>query len=183
MTGTMRTWSVVVLVLTVACGWYGCASGQTEAQKQRQYQAELAREHASERRAARVRAARVERSLSFRLTRFRDAPAGCRLMTSEARPRGGIAPIACGDLGDRWPFAADWGFLRCEPEEDGGESRVIFTTPAGADYGVNVAARSVGYASTDAILIQPAADSGAKRDLEALSKEGLALCVERSSKS
>lgn len=83
--------------------------------------------------------------------------------------------MACGDF-PRWPLAVNWGFLRCEVGPDETE-RVVFSTPAGRDYAVNVAARTVGYADIGAILDRRVAKGDAEWALEPLATAGLALCA------
>jgi len=160
---SVRPRGAVALIL-VACALAGCSSGQSVENERRQA-AEVALEHAAERRAADLRAARIERTISFDL-RPSHSPS-CRLETAAAEPRDGIAPLACGDLAGHWPLTVAWGFLRCEPGADG-HHRVVFSTPRGAAYAVDVAARAIGYADIGPILDPSLSPAQARRSLRLL---------------
>lgn len=153
----------------------GCGSGRSQVQDEFAEQVEIAKQHAGERRVARRRAMPIEHAMRPKI-RVVDLPTdGCRARFTPIRPRAGIVPIACGNLGSAaWPLTVQRGYLRCESEGGQIGRRVIFTAPGGAEYALNSNARGVGYTAIKDI--QKTTTSHGPADLAPLANRGLRLC-------
>lgn len=159
-------------------GTTGCDEGPriVGAQREWEEQADRAKEYAKERTAAHRGAVRIQHEMRPRLRPARRPSADCKVEYAPMRPRGGIEPIACGNLAGVWPLTTKQGYLRCEPSVVTGFHRVIFIALNGSEYVVNTDARDPGQLGIDAIMRRR---KGAKRvDLKPLSERGLSLCRE-----
>lgn len=121
------------------------------------------------------RANQIEQSFGVRFAHTAPQPNCTLVLRSPPRPHLGIVPIACGNFPAPWPLNVEHGFLRCETaHHTPTRRRVVFTSPQGAEYAVNVYARIVGYARILPLLND--ADSNGPRAKKLLTKRGLRLC-------
>jgi hypothetical protein len=159
---------VAILLIQVGCG------GPTEKQQSREA-AKFARENRADRRAAHREALPAMRVLREDIVPARSPTPGCgKEVRSGARAVDGVLPVACGNLGERWPLTVEFGFLRCllaryEPPEN---RYVVITVPSGRDFAVNRPARYVGYARIAPIF----KDEAGPRYGSALVEIGNRLC-------
>lgn len=79
--------------------------------------------------------------------------------------------ISRANFGDEWSLMVDEGNLRCEEP-----SRIVFTDPAGTEWGVNGMAVTHGYPEIDPIWADNPNISGVKKNIRPLIDRGLALC-------
>lgn len=170
---TLTTLLAGVSVLIISgCG---LVSGPTENQEEHREVEHILHRNELLRANARRRAARIERTFPLQLKRTATHGNCAVVFRRPQRPRSGIAPVSCRDFPAPWPFKVQYGFLRCEmAHHTPTRRRVIFSTPRGRDFAVNVYARIVGYAKISTLLSHPRTDGPRARLL--LGDRGLDLC-------
>jgi hypothetical protein len=132
---------VAILLIQAGCG------GPNEKQQAREA-AKFARENRADRRAAHREALPATRILREDIVPAQSPTPGCgKEVRAGARAVDGVLPVACGNLGERWPLTVEYGFLRCSLARYGPPENkyVVITTPSGRDFAVNRPARYVGY--------------------------------------
>jgi hypothetical protein len=169
--------ALVVLVLaavTVCAGPAGCGSTARFVGAEREFeeQDQVRREQAGERIAARRRAERLQRRITAVPRPAVESTVTCHIEYGPVEPVDGIIPIACGDLGRRWPLKVDRGYLRCEPGATPVLKEVVFTAPGGAEYAVNIGAEGAGYRDIRPLRRK----SGTRAIWAALAERGEELC-------
>lgn len=156
-------------------GLAGCDVGS---QQLRRESSKLSRENRADRQAAHREASPALRALRDEIVPAASPTSGCgKEVRAGAVAIDGVLPVACGNLGERWPLTVDYGFLRCllaryEPPEN---KYVVITVPSGREYAVNRPARYVGYARIAPIFKR---DAG-RRYRSALVEIGSRLCEQR----
>jgi hypothetical protein len=173
--GRGGSWSRIYLLVGVVIFLFqaGCG-GPTEKQQSREA-AKFARENRVDRRAAHREALPAMRVLRKDIVPAQSPTPGCgKEVRSGAQAVDGVLPVACGNLGERWPLTVEYGFLRCslaryEPPEN---KYVVITALSGRDFAVNRPARYVGYARIAPIF----KDDAGPRYGSALVRIGTQLC-------
>lgn len=166
-----RRW--LLLVATVLLTQAGC--GEPSEQQQSREAAKFSRENRADRQAAHREALPALRTLGDEIVPAQSPTSGCgKEVRSGVRALNGVLPVACGNLGERWPLTVEYGFLRCliaryEPPKN---KYVVITAPSGRDYAVNRPARWVGYARIASIF----KDDAGPRYGSALVQVGNRLC-------
>lgn len=153
----------------------GCGISEPSEKQQWREAARFSRENRADRQAAHREALPALRALREEIVLAQSPTSGCgKEVRSGARAVDGVLPVACGNLGERWPLTFEYGFLRCllaryEPPEN---KYVVITVPSGRDYAVNRPARYVGYARIAPIF----KDDAGPRYGSALVQIGTRLC-------
>ena len=147
--GKRRSYARIYLLAGVAIFLTQAGCGESTEKQQWREAARFARENQADRRTAHREALAAMRVLREEIVSVQSPTPGCgKEVRSGARAVDGVLPIACGNLGERWPLTVEYGFLRCllaryEPPEN---RYVVITVPSGRDFAVNRPARYVGYA-------------------------------------
>lgn len=166
-------WKWKLVVATVLLTQAGC--GEPSERQQWHEAAKVSRENRADRRTAHREALPTLRAVRDEILPAQAPTSGCgKEVRSGARAVNGVLPVACGNLGERWPLTVEYGFLRClmaryEPPEN---KYVVITAPSGRDFAVNRPARYVGYARIAPIFKR---DAGPRYG-SALVQIGIPLC-------
>jgi hypothetical protein len=176
--GRRRSWGRIYLFAGVVIFLIQAGCGEPTERQQAREAAKFARENRADRRAAHREALPAIRVLREDIVPAQSPTPGCgKEVRSGARAVDGVLPVACGNLGERWPLTVEYGFLRCllaryEPPEN---RYVVITVPSGRDFAVNRPARYVGYAPIAPIF---KSDAGPRYG-GALAQIGTRLCKQR----
>jgi hypothetical protein len=147
--GKWRSDARIYLLAGVAIFLTQAGCGEATEKEQWREAAKFARENRTDRRSAHREALLAMRVLREDIVPAQSPTPGCgKKVRSGAQAVDGVLPVACGNLGERWPLTVEYGFLRCqlaryEPPEN---RYVVITVPSGKDFAVNRPARYVGYA-------------------------------------
>jgi hypothetical protein len=167
---------MIMAVASVCLGAAGCGSSAhfVGAEREFEEQDQVRREQAAARDAARRRAERIQRQIAAAPLPVAEPTSSCHLEFGPVKPRGGIIPIACGDLGERWPLKVESGFLRCEPVVKQDLKEIVFTAPDGVEYAVNIGAVGAGYRNIAPLRRKLA--NGSRASKLPLAERGEELC-------